>query len=171
MSGSALTVVKEGSRAIIAEIESLVSTTLTPYPARIGECLKREQLNTLVSILVQRGGLPLYDKDIVLKTTGGIKFKEQAVNLSVMMSIVSSVYDRGIPGDTVFISDVGLTGELKRVPSLEMRIRELDRRGFKRVYTAPGVNKGAFKVNNTKIIEMKTLQEVINHVFKGEYAQ
>jgi len=75
VSGSALTVVKEGSRAIIAEIESLVSTTLTPYPARIGECLKREQLNTLVSILVQRGGLPLYDKDIVLKTTGGIKFK------------------------------------------------------------------------------------------------
>lgn len=165
VSGCALTVVKEGSRPIIVEIESLVSKTFTPFPSRIGECLKREQLNTLISILEQRGGITLYDKDIVLKTTGGLKFKEQAVNLSVIMSIVSSVYNKGIPNDTAFIADVGLTGEVKKVPSLEPRIRELDRRGFKRVYIAKNAFGRTLEVNNIDIVEVKTLQEVIQRVF------
>ncbi|MDF2522769.1 MAG: radA [Clostridiales bacterium] len=165
VSGSALTVVKEGTRPIIVEIESLVSKTFTPFPSRIGECLKRDQLNTLISILEQRGGVPLYDKDIVLKTMGGLKFKEQAVNLSIIMSIVSSIYDKGIPCDTAFISDVGLTGELKKVPSLEIRIKELDRRGFKRVYIAKGALGRVLELNNIKIIELQTLQDVIHHVF------
>lgn len=165
VSGSALTVVKEGTRPIIVEIESLVSKTFTPFPSRIGECMKREQLITLISVLEQRGGLSLYDKDIVLKTTGGLKFKEHAVNLAVIMCIVSSVYNKGIPNDTVFVSDVGLTGELKKVPSLELRIRELDRRGFKRVYIAKGALSRGLELTNIKVIELKSLQDVINHVF------
>jgi len=166
--GSVLTVVKEGSRPIIAEIESLVSRTFTPYPARIGECLKREQLNTLISILEQRGGIPLYDKDIVLKTTGGLKFKEQAVNLAVIMSIVSSVYNKGISGDTAFIADVGLTGELKKVPSLELRIIELDRRGFRKVYIAKNALNREPELETVRVIEHRTLQDVINDIFDGE---
>lgn len=163
--GSSITVVREGTRPIILEIESLVSTSFTPYPSRIGECLKREQLNTLVSIIEQRGEIRLYDKNVVIKTTGGIKLKEQASNLAVLISIASSVKEIGIPNDTVFIADVGLTGELKRVPSLEGRLRELDRMGFKKAYVAPNSGKG-LKTKNLKIIEFKTLKDVINHVFK-----
>ncbi|OZV11595.1 DNA repair protein RadA [Tissierella sp. P1] len=164
MPGSAITVVREGTRPIILEIESLVSDSFTPYPSRIGECLKREQLNTLVSIIEQRGGIRFYDKNVVIKTTGGIKLKEQASNLAVLMSIISSVKNKGISNDTVFISDVGLTGELKRVPSLESRIRELDRMGFKYVYVAPNSGKG-IKTSNLKIIELETLKDVIKNVF------
>lgn len=165
VSGSALTVVKDGSRPIIVEIESLVSKTFTPFPSRVGECVRREQLSTLISILEQRGRISLYDKDVVIKTTGGLKFKEPAVNLSIIMSIVSSVYDREIPGDTVFISDVGLTGELKKVPSLELRIRELDRRGFRRVYVAKNALVRPMDIKNVEIVELKSLQEVIKNVF------
>ncbi len=165
VSGSALTVVKDGSRPIIVEIESLVSKTFTPFPSRIGECVRREQLSTLISILEQRGKISLYDKDVVIKTTGGLKFKEPAVNLSIIMSIVSSVYDKEIPNDTVFISDVGLTGELKKVPSLELRIRELDRRGFKRVYIAKNTLIRTQEIKNIDIIECKSLQDVISNVF------
>ncbi len=164
VAGSSITVVREGTRPIILEIESLVSQSFTPYPSRISECLRKEQLNTLVSILEQRGGIKFYDKNVVIKTTGGIKLKEQASNLAVLMSIVSSVKNRGIPNDTVFIADVGLTGELKRVPSLEVRLRELDRIGYKRAYVAPNSVKG-MKTNGLKIIELKTLSHVINHVF------
>ncbi|WP_313758335.1 DNA repair protein RadA [Tissierella sp.] len=164
MPGSAITVVREGTRPIILEIESLVSESFTPYPSRIGECLKREQLNTLVSIIEQRGGIRFYDKNVVIKTTGGIKLKEQASNLAVLMSIISSVKYKGILNDTVFISDVGLTGELKRVPSLEARLRELDRMGFKRVYVAPNSGKG-IKTSNLKIVELETLRDVIKDVF------
>ena len=164
VSGSSLTVVREGTRPIILEIESLVSNSFTPYPSRIGESMKREQLNTLISILEQRGGINLYDKNVVIKTTGGIRLKEQSSNLAVIMSIVSSVYQRGIPNDFVFISDVGLTGELKKVPSLESRLREVDRMGFKRAYISSGYEK-SFKMDNIEVVEMKTLKDVINHVF------
>lgn len=165
VSGSALSVIREGSRPIIVEIESLVSNTFTPYPSRIGECLRRDQLNVLISVLEQRGGIQLFNKNVVLKTTGGLKLKEQAVNLAIIMSIVSSVNNKGIPGDTIFISDVGLTGELKKVPSLEVRIRELDRLGFKKVYVAKNAFNRAPKFDNVQVIEAKTLQQVIDHVF------
>lgn len=165
VSGNSISVVREGTRPIILEIESLVSDSFTPYPSRISECMKREQLNTLISILEQRGGMKLYDKNVVIKTTGGIRLTEQASNLAVIMSIVSSVLKVGIPNDIVFISDVGLTGELKKVPSLEARLKEVDRMGFKQAFIAKGVGKG-FNLKNIKVIEFKTLKEVVNYVFK-----
>ncbi|TJX13241.1 DNA repair protein RadA [Tissierella creatinini] len=164
ISGSCHTVVREGTRPIILEIESLVSQSFTPYPSRIGESLKREQLNTLVSILEQRGGIKLFDKNIVIKTTGGIRLKEQSSNLAVIMSIVSSVFEIAIPNDFVFISDVGLTGELKKVPSLEARLREVDRMGFKKAFVAIGYGRN-IQTTNLEIVEYRTLKEVINHIY------
>jgi DNA repair protein RadA/Sms len=165
VSGSALTVVREGSRPIIVEVESLVSNSFMPYPSRIGENLGKDQLNTLISILEQRGGFNLFNKNVVIKITGGLRIKEQSINLSVIMSIVSSFYNKGIPNDVVFIADVGLTGELKKVPSLETRIRELDRMGFKKVYVCRNAFSRPVKFDNIKVIELKELREVINHVF------
>lgn len=164
--GSALSVIKEGSRLIVLEIESLVSRSFTPYPSRIGECLRKDQLNTLVSILEERGNIGLHDKNVVIKATGGLKLSEQSVNLAIIMSIVSSVYNKGISNDIVFIAEVGLTGELKRVPSIEGRIKELDRMGFRKVYIPKGGLKRKVKFDNIEIIELRTLQEVINHVFR-----
>jgi len=161
VSGSALTVIKEGTRPIIVEIESLVSKSFTPYPSRIAECLRRDQLNTLISILEQRGKINLYDKNVVIKTTGGLQLKEQSASLAIIMCIVSSVKDKAIPNDTVFVADVGLTGELKKVPSIEARIREIDRMGFKRVYIAKNTLRNSSRFKNLKIIELNTLYDVI----------
>ena len=164
VSGSALAVIKEGSRPIIVEIESLVSRSFTPYPSRIAECLRRDQLNTMISILEQRGKINLYDKNVVIKTTGGLKLKEQSVSLAIIMCIVSSVKDKPIPNDTVFVADVGLTGELKKVPSIEARIREIDRMGFKRVYVAKNTVRDCSRFKNVEIIELDTLYDVIRHL-------
>lgn len=166
VSGSTLTVVKEGSRAIIMEVESLVSKTFTPYPTRIGETLGKDKLNTLISILELRGGLNLYDKNVIIKTTGGMRIREQAINLAVIMSIVSSVRNKGIPNNVAFIADVGLTGELKKVPSLESRVKELGRMGFKKVYVAKDSFTRGFKVEGIDIIALKTLSEVMSHVYR-----
>lgn len=165
VSGSALTVVKEGTRSIITEIESLVSKSFTPYPTRIAETLGKDKLNTLISILEQRGGISLYDSNVIIKTTGGIRIKEQGINLAVIMSIVSSVKQRGIESDVAFIADVGLTGELKKVPSIESRIKELARMGFRKVYVAKDTFSKGIKINNIKVIELKTLNDVINNVY------
>ncbi|MEE1073240.1 MAG: DNA repair protein RadA, partial [Cellulosilyticum sp.] len=166
VSGSALTVIREGSRPIIVEIESLVSTSYTPYPSRISENVRREQLNTLISVLEQRGKVQLFDKNVVVKSTGGIKLKEQAVNLAMAMSVVSSERGKGIPSDTIFIADIGLTGELQRVPTLEIRLKEADRMGYKKAYVARKSLQREMNFKNLKIIEKNTLSEVIWSVFE-----
>jgi DNA repair protein RadA/Sms len=165
VSGSALTVIKEGTRCIITEIESLVSKSFTPYPTRIGETLGKDKLNTLISILEQRGGINLYDKNVIIKTTGGIKIREQGINLAVIMSIVSSVKQQGIESNISFIADVGLTGELKKVPSLESRVRELERMGFKKIYVAKDSFIKGSNFKKIKVIELRTLIDVIKHVY------
>jgi len=163
--GTALSVMKEGSRQLIVEIESLVSQSYTPYPSRIGECLRKDQLNTLISILEQRGGVNLYDKNVVIKVTGGLRLREQSANLAVIMSIASSVFNKGIPSDVAFIADVGLTGELKKVPSMDTRIRELDRMGFRRVIIPKYGLKQKLELNCIEVIEFKYLSEVIEFIF------
>lgn len=160
--GSALSVVKEGTRPIILEIEALASTSFLPYPSRISECMRREHLNTLISILEQRAKLKLMDKNVVIKTTGGIKLKETASNLAVMISIFSSLKNIAIDTSTIFIADVGLTGELKGVPSLDERLREAERMGFKRAFIAPIKH----KKTKLEIVECKTISEVINKLQK-----
>lgn len=164
ISGSALTVVREGSRPIIVEIESLVSRSFTPYPTRIGESLKRDELNTLVSVLEQRADITLFDKNVILKTTGGLRLSENAVSLCVIMSIVSSVFHKGVGGDTLFIADVGLTGELKKVPALENRVREADRMGFARVFVAKDAVLRTHDLQ-IQVVRCKTLRQVITAVF------
>ena len=166
VSGSTLTVIKEGSRPIITEIESLVSKTFTPYPTRIGETLGKDKLNTLISILEQRGGINLYDKNVIIKTTGGMRIREQGINLAVIMSIVSSVKQKGIEGNIAFIADVGLTGELKKVPSLESRVKELARMGFKRVYVAKDSFSKGTVFKGIDVIALKALNDVIFHVYR-----
>ena len=131
---SALSVVKEGSRMLVVEVESLVSKSFTNYPIRIGDSLKKDQLNTLISILEQRAGFNLYDKNVILKVTGGLSITEQAVNLAVIVSIVSSILNKPIARDSVFICEVGLTGELKKVTNIKERLLELDRMGYKKAY-------------------------------------
>ncbi|EHR35856.1 DNA repair protein RadA [Helcococcus kunzii] len=163
--GSALAVIKEGSRILTVEVESLVSPSFTPYPIRIGDSLRKDQLNTLISILEQRVGFGLYDKNVILKTTGGLKLSEQAVNLAIIMSIVSSLKKIGIDNHTVFIAEVGLTGELKRVPDIEKRLLELDRLGFTKAYIAKG-NYDLSKLQNLEVKQLYNINEVIKDVFR-----
>lgn len=163
--GSSLSVIKEGNRCIIVEIESLVSNSTAPYPSRISECLKKDQLNTLISILEQRGKVKLFDKNVVIKSTGGIKLREQCVNLAILISIVSSLKNKSIDNGYVFIGDVGLTGEIKRVPSMELRLKEIDRIGFSRAYVPKGENYNNLKLKNVEIKPFRYIYEVINDVF------
>ena len=169
VSGCALTVVREGTRPIIAEVESLVAKSFTPFPSRISENMKREQLNTLISILEQRGKIDFFNKNVVVKVTGGLKLREQSANLAIIMSIVSSAKDKAIANDTLFIADIGLTGELKKVPSIESRLREADRMGFRKAYVAKNTVQKQMNLNKLEIIRLNTLIDVIIDVF-GEKA-
>ena len=163
--GSSLSVIKEGNRCIIAEIESLVSKSIAPYPYRVTDCLNRDQLSMIISILEERGGIRLFDKNVVIKSTGGIKLREQCVNLAVIISIVSSIKNKSVDNNCVFIGDVGLTGEIKKVPSMELRLKEVDRIGFSLAYVPKGENYGNYKFKNLKIKEFKYINEIIFEIF------
>lgn len=162
--GSALTVVKEGSRMITAEVESLVSRSYAPYPERIGDSLRKDQLNTLISILEERAGFKLYDRNVVLKTTGGLRLTERCSDLCIMMSILSSLLEKGIPSRTVFLAEVGLTGELKNILQMESRLDEIARLGYDEVFVAHGA-KVSGKRPGLTIHRMCHVTEVVQKLF------
>ena len=162
--GSAISVMKEGSRLLEIEIESLVSKSFMPYPQRIGDSLRKDDLNTLISILQERAGINLFDENVIIKATGGLKMREQSVNLAIMISIASSYLKKPVDNKTVFIAEVGLTGELKKVPQIKSRLKELERLGYKKAYIGKcSIDKKEYK--NLEIKEMKNIKEVISDVF------
>ena len=163
VTGSALCVIKEGTRPIILEVEALASNSFLPYPSRISESISKDNLNTLISILEQRADIRLNEKNIVVKSAGGMKLKEPSSNLAIIMAIYSSAKKIPIPTDTVFIGDVGLTGEIKNVPSLLSRLKEIDRMGFKKVFI-PRVSIDEREFKNIKLIKVKNILEVMNNL-------
>lgn len=165
VAGSSLTVTREGTRNIVVEIESLLETTAYGYPTRVGEGINKQQLQILSAILEKRGGLNISDKDVYVKVSAGLKLQEAAVNLGVMMCMVSSIYNKGIPTDTVFIGEVGLTGEIKSVPNLDSRVKEVDRLGFKKVYVPKGNLRTTLKTTNAEIIEIGSISEAITKLY------
>lgn len=138
VSGSAVALQKEGSRLIPIEMEALVSPSFAPYPTRIGDSIKRDDLNTLISILELKLQMPMGDKNVVLKATGGLSVREKSCDLAILSAIASSEKKLPIPEKVVFIAEVGLTGELKRVGQMERRLKELDRLGFEHAFISTG---------------------------------
>lgn len=162
--GSALTVTREGVRNIVVEIESLVSKSYFGYPSRKGLGINRDLLEMLVDILEQRGGVPCAESNVNVMITGGIKLTETAIQLAAIMCIYSSYKKIPIPNNTVFIGEVGLTGEVKSVPYIESRVKELERLGFTHVVVPAGTIKEPqnYKINIRQVKTIKDVIEIIN---------
>lgn len=167
--GVCLSLIQEGTRPIIVEIEALVTKSYMPYPSRIATCLKKDSLNILLSIITQSLKINMEDYSVVVNTTGGLKLQKKSTDLAIIMCILSTLdNNEAIPSDYVFLAEVGLTGELKKVNSIESKIAELQRMGYKKVFTSKNnlINKKRFK--EIDIVECKNISEVYNKVFKGK---
>lgn len=159
VNGSAITIIKEGTRPLAVEIESLISQSFTPYPSRLGEGLRKEQLNILISILEQRANINLFNKNVVVKAIGNMKLQETSVSLAILMSIASSFKKVPIDSGIVFVGEVGLTGEIKKAQSLEAKIKEAERMGFDEIVIPEQQIKGSYSI---KITHIKTIKECID---------
>lgn len=166
VNGVATTVSMEGSRPLIIEIESLVDRCAFGNPMRIAEGVNKQQLQVLTAILEKRAGLPLGNKDVYVKVSGGIRLSEPAVNLGVIMAIASSATNQAIDSRYVFIGEVGLTGEVKSVTQLQKRLKELDRLGFKKAFIPKGSLKRKISLDNLKIVEIQNVKQIIDMLFK-----
>ncbi len=128
--GSAVMATLEGSRAIVAEVQSLVSSTAFSQPRRIAMGIDTSRLNVLLAVLEKRAGVFLSASDVVVNVAGGMKVIEPACDLAVAMAVASGTLDRVVPRGTVCIGEIGLAGELRPVGNMEARLREASRMGF-----------------------------------------
>jgi|AAUQ01.1.fsa_nt_gi DNA repair protein RadA/Sms len=132
--GSALTVIMEGSRPIIIEVEALVAEAYG-NPRRSSTGYDSNRLNMILALLEKKLDLPLGSYDVFVNIAGGIKIGETGADLAVVASILSSYRDRALSRESIFIGEVSLTGDIKEVPNLTQRFREIATQGFLRVIT------------------------------------
>lgn len=132
-SGSAVVVSMEGTRPILVEVQALVTASNLAYPRSITNGIEHSRLLMLLAVLMKRVKLDkLGTHDVYVNVVGGFSLEEPAIDLGVAVAVVSNYLDKAIPPDMALIGEVGLSGELRAVGRLELRIREAAKLGFKR---------------------------------------
>jgi len=134
--GSALTVVMEGSRPIILEVQALVSESHTPNSKRQATGFDTNRLNMLLALLERKLEIPLSGYDVFINITGGIKITETAADLAILAAIISSFRDRVISKETIFIGEVSLVGDVREVYALDVRLKEAKMQNISNVLLA-----------------------------------
>ena len=135
-SGSALTVVMEGSRPIILEVQALVSESHTPNSKRQATGFDNNRLNMLLALLERKLQIPLSGYDVFINITGGIKITETSADLAILAAILSSFRDRAISKETIFIGEVSLVGDVREVYALDIRLKEATMQKIKKAIIA-----------------------------------
>lgn len=151
VAGSVVSILMEGTRSILIEIQSLVVPTKMAFPRRVAQGIDSKRLEMLLAVLFRRASIPLYDSDVFVNVAGGIKANDPSVDLAICLSIASSYYDKALPNDFTAIGEVGLLGELRPVSFQEKRIKDAKRLGFKNIASS---------------IEFKYLPQVIHKFLK-----
>ena len=124
VSGSAVTALLEGSRPMLVEIQALATKAGFGTPQRVATGLDQRRLALLLAVLERRGSLPFGNLDVFVNVTGGMRLFEPSTDLAVMAALVSSVHDRPVPADALFLGEVGLGGEIRPVVGVERRLAE-----------------------------------------------
>ncbi|MDO8429527.1 MAG: DNA repair protein RadA [Candidatus Daviesbacteria bacterium] len=131
--GSAIVSTLTGLRPLLVEVQALVTKSFLPMPKRAGSGVDNNRLQLLVAVLTKRLGLSLFDQDIFVNVTGGLKLTEPAADLGICMAIISSFKDKPLKQKTVFVGEVGLLGELRSVREISKRSAEAKKLGFNQV--------------------------------------
>ena len=130
LSGHAIAATIEGIRPLMIEIQALVSTAVYGTPQRTTTGYNTKRLNMLLAVLEKRAGFALGTKDVVINITGGITIADPAIDLAVIVAILSSYHDTDVPDNFCFAAEVGLSGEIRPVPKTEQRVQEAAKLGF-----------------------------------------
>ena len=130
MAGSAITVILEGSRALVLEIQALVSENNYSIPKRLATGFDLNRLNMLLALLERKLQIPLRGYDVFVNVAGGIKINETGADLAIIASIISSFKNRPLNPTTAFIGEVSLIGDVREVGNLDVRLKELAHYGF-----------------------------------------
>jgi len=159
--GSAVAVTIQGARPLLVEVQGLSSPSSFGHPRRTANGVDLNRLLLTVAVLQRRVGLHLADQDVFVNVVGGLRIDEPGVDLAVAAALASSARDRVIAADVALIGEIGLSGEVRSVPQLEVRLREASRLGFRRVI-APWSLGGEVQVpSGVTLLPVHTLREAL----------
>lgn len=166
LSGVAIAATLEGLRPLLIETQALVATSAYGTPQRSATGFDLRRLNMLLAVLEKRCGFTLGQKDVFINMVGGIKVEDPAIDLSLIVSVISSLHDIAADRRSVFAAEVGLSGEIRPVSRIEPRIAEAAKLGFKRMFISAQQQEGLTgKYPNIQLIGVHKLEEVFNRVF------
>ena len=163
--GSAIVVTMEGSRPILAEVQALVTPTVFGNAKRTTTGLDFNRVSLIMAVLEKRCGLLLQNQDAYLKSAGGVKLDEPAIDLSVAVAIASSYKELPTNPQEAFIGEIGLTGEIRRVTRIEQRINEAAKLGFTKIYAPKNSLQGIAIPDGIQVIAVSMVGEVLKKVF------
>ncbi|WP_217589030.1 DNA repair protein RadA [Lentibacillus saliphilus] len=159
--GSTVVASMEGTRPVLVEIQALVSPSSFGNPRRMATGIDHNRVPLLMAVLEKRVGLMLQNQDAYIKVAGGVKLDEPAIDLAVAISIASSFRDQPTNPEDIFIGEVGLTGEIRRVSRIEQRVQEATKLGFKRIICSKRNLDGWTPPKNITVIGVNTVQEAM----------
>lgn len=162
-SGSVVMVMWEGTRPLLVEIQALVDESHLGNPRRVAVGLDQNRLAMLLAVLHRHGGIMMADQDVFVNVVGGLRVMETSADLALLLAIVSSFRDRPLPQDLMVFGEVGLSGEIRPVPSGQERLREAAKHGFKRAIVPKG-NAPRGNKDGLDIVAVRSLAEALEAI-------
>ena len=163
--GSVVMATWEGTRPMLVEVQALVDDSHLANPRRVTLGLDQNRLAMLLAVLHRHGGIPTHDQDVFLNVVGGVKVLETASDLALMAAVMSSLRNRPLPHDLLVFGEVGLSGEVRPVPSGQERLKEAAKHGFKRAIVPKG-NAPKESPPGIQIIGVTRLEQALDALFE-----
>ena len=169
LSGVAISASMEGMRPFLIEVQALVSTAAYGTPQRSSTGFDLRRLNMLLAVLEKRAGFRIGTKDVFLNIAGGIKVSDPAIDLAVIIAVLSSSMDISLPKEVCFTGEIGLSSEIRPVNRIDQRISEAEKLGFKHIFipknNSKGLDTSKFKI---KIHFVSKVGQVFQTLFKQQ---
>ncbi|MNE41857.1 hypothetical protein D3C80_1359550 [compost metagenome] len=165
LSGIAISATLEGARPMLIETQAVVSTAAYGTPQRSSNGFDTKRMNMLLAVLEKRCGFRLSTRDVFLNIAGGIKVEDPAIDLAIMVAIISSHEEISISSKICFAAEVGLSGEIRAVNKIEQRISEAEKLGFERIFISNYNMKGLvierYKIELTAVSKIEDVFSIL----------
>jgi DNA repair protein RadA/Sms len=163
--GTVVTAAMEGTRPVLIEIQALVTYSPAGFAKRITTGIDNNRAAMLLAVLEKKAGLALQSSDTFLNVTGGLQLKEPAADLAILCALASSFKEIPIDFKTILLGEVGLTGEIRGVNSIEKRIIEAQKMGFKRAVIAEANLNATKDLKNIEIVPVNNVRQAMDMLF------